>query len=103
MVERRQPAIRIDPFWKGRQSQQGGESGTRRDIATGATLMGTFPVVMLEKRFCDLSHLLQSSGLIPLQALLSIGSMIPFDKRVLVRPMRGTNIRFNPQAEQEPA
>lgn len=53
VIERSPPSIRIDSFWKGRQARQGGESDTRGDVATGATLMRTFPVVMLEKRLGD--------------------------------------------------
>jgi hypothetical protein len=56
---------------------------------------------MLEKRLGDLTHLLQCGGLVPLDALLSVGAVIPFDIGILVRPMRGTNMGFDAQTEQE--
>jgi hypothetical protein len=56
---------------------------------------------MLEERLGDLTHLLQRGWLVPLETLLSVGAVIPFDIGVLVRPMRGTNMGLDSQTEQE--
>ena len=63
-------------------------------------MMGTFPVILLEKRLGDGRVTSGTRGwLIPLDALLSVGSVIPFDIRVLVGPMRRTNMGFDPQRD----
>jgi hypothetical protein len=53
------PGIGVHSFWESWEGGQGRTSDTRRDIATGPSLMRTFLVVVLEKCLCDLTHLLQ--------------------------------------------
>jgi hypothetical protein len=52
-------------------------------------------VVMLQKGLCHLFYLSKGSWPIAREALLPVGSVIPFDKRIFVRPMWGTNIGFD--------
>jgi hypothetical protein len=102
LIQAGKPGMRVNSLWKGWECRQGRKSQARRAIATGPSLMGTFRIGVLEKRFCSLTHLLQGAWLINLETLLPLGPLKPVHKGIVVGPMWRANVRLQQEAQQEP-
>jgi hypothetical protein len=85
-------------LWKSWEGRHGRKSDTRRDLATGPPLRGTFIVGVLEKHLADLTHLLEGAGVINVEALLPVGPLNPLHTGIFVGAMWRTHVRPNPQA-----
>jgi hypothetical protein len=92
-----EPEVRVHTRRQSGQGGQGGKGDTRGYVATGAALMRALLVVMLQKGLGHLLYLLKCSWPIALQALLTVCSVIPFDKRIFVRPMGGQTLGSMPK------
>jgi hypothetical protein len=102
LIERGERGMRVNPRGQGGSDGQGGKRDRRRAIATGASLLGTFVVGVLEKRLRHLPDRLEGARSMDCSARLSLGAVIPFHGAIFRGAMRRADMRRNSQTPQPP-
>jgi hypothetical protein len=96
-----EPGIRIDQLWQRWQGRQMRKGGAWWLVAAGERLIGTLHVIVQHEQLGGGLSLRQVAGSIKGEALLLIGAMIAFDKRILLGMVRITDVHVNAQTRSE--
>jgi hypothetical protein len=78
LVKVLEPAVGLHDARRWRQCRQNGTGDRLQLIATRSALMGSLFIGMMYKRFGDLAHFLQRSGMMHQQTFLLGGAVVPF-------------------------